>query len=225
MNRFVMVFDSVLTNKVLEDPVCYILFTRFLLLAQRGDYRHRDDRGHEVQLHAGQCVVAISTMKRWTRCGQSRILQALQVLESEGMIQREYPTHMGTLLTLKNFSKWNNSGVAYSQPTRSVPPGVGEQEELYKQERKESGVRVAPHTPGFVPPDKVAVASYAEQYRDKRHHNVNNDLLMEWCRLFFDTYTGQGWKKGNGQKITDWTAVLRTWIDGNYKRLNQPRKQ
>ena len=161
---------------------------------------------------ATECVIPPSTFRKK--------LLLLEKLHSISLIRKR--TH--TTVTLLNWGAYQSDGSA-TEVQQKHSGSTAEDIQEGKEGKEREGVSPTPHTRGFTSPSKMAVAEYAKQYRDRQRYNVNDATLMGWCAAFFDKYTGQGWKKGNGQKITDWTAVLREWITSNTKRLTQKGNQ
>ena len=68
-----------------------------------------------------------------------------------------------------------------------------------------------PQNTGFKSPTVEEIGAYCKE----RENKVDE-------QRFFDYYTARGWELGNGRKMKDWKAALRTWENNN---VNKPEKK
>ena len=96
----------------------------------------------------------------------------------------------------------------HASPTREVHAlveGKGKEGKGKEQDNKKT------ITKKFIPPTVSEVSEYCTE----RKNNIDPER-------FFDHYTANGWVQGQGKKIKDWRACVRTWEKRDSEQKTKP---
>ena len=154
------------------------------------------------EVKRGQRITSIRKLgERWG-WSREKVTNFLELLESDGMIQKKTDTKK-TLLTIANYSKYQNR-----QDTEMTQKGHvndtsmtrSDTNKNVKNEKNEKNYKeVGEKRKRFIPPTQEEVKSYCTE----RKNTVDPER-------FVDFYESKGWMVGKN-KMKDWKAAVRSW--------------
>ena len=117
----------------------------------------------------------------------------LNLLSAEEMIRVNATTHM-TTITIVNYTLYQDSATTTGQQKDNKRTTKGHIQE--GKEGKESII--------------LKNNTYRPTLTDIERFVEENGFAVS-ASEFYDYYTSQGWKKGNGMPVKDWRACVRSW--------------
>lgn len=164
--------------------------------------------GRSITVQRGQIAVSIRSLSEKWKWSKDKVQKTLILYEEAGLIGRKTDGVI-SLLTLYNYDTYQCE--ADTNKDASQDDSQDANKDIYqeynntrnnKEEKSSTIVDVKkPKTTRFCPPTVPEVRAYAD--------SIGYTSLD--AEGFIDYYTQSGWIMGNGRKVKDWKACVRTW--------------
>ena len=148
-------------------------------------------KGQVVEIKRGQLIRGTNTLAERWGWSRNKVIRTLKSMESDKMCTLT-GTPYGTLITIENYERFQDMQTP-NGTADGTSDGTSDGTRMNKvKEVKEIGA--------FEAPAAAAVFSFFED------HGYRSDP-----DAFLAYYEGTGWKKKNGQPITDWKSAAKAW--------------
>lgn len=226
-NGFVLLHRKVMDSQVWSDPVALRFFLWAIMRAnfrpgwfegvevKRGSFITSRDRGAaELGMKPKAWYGMLDRLVKWgcLSVQTSNKWTTVSVCEYETYQGFDRTTRTTTGQREDNGETTSGQRADNEQTTAGQRRDTIEQEQQFKQEKQSlSGADaqterplqiVSVPNPKTAPPTPAEVAAYAA--------SINRPIDAE---RFVAHYAAQGWRRGNGQHVTDWQALVPQWVD------------
>lgn len=155
--------------------------------------------GRSITVQRGQIAVSIRSLSEKWKWSKDKVQKTLILYEEAGLIGRKTDGVI-SLLTLSNYDTYQGEADTNKDDSQDVYQEYNNTRN--KEEKTSTIVDVKkPKTTRFCPPTAEEVRAYAD--------SIGYTSLD--AEGFIDYYTQSGWIMGNGRKVKDWKACVRTW--------------
>lgn len=187
-----------------DKPEMVQLFIYLLISAT-----HEEMQWRGVTIKRGQIVTSLDKIKAATGLSTSKIRTCLERLKLTNEIASE-TTNQYRVITICNYDKYQNVGeTSDKQDDKQIA-----NKSQANRKQIASAISYNNNNNNITTKKNISLSCTHEEQREKifkiffLKNFVNPAAEVE---RFFDNYEAQGWRRGNGQKITDVLAVARTW--------------
>lgn len=222
--RFIKLYDKILKWEWYRDTNTFRLFMHLLLKA---NYKDVSFKGHKIL--RGQLVTSLTSLSADTSLSVRQVRDSLEHLKMTGEVtSKAYSKYR--VITIVRYDEYqsndkqNDSQVTsrtagkrqaddkqidkqtVKQMTSEMTTSIDNIEDIERVEKIERIEREGKTTKRFSPPSLEEVSSYIREMGssiDPQH--------------FVDYYAARGWELKPGQKVKDWKACVRTWMQREKK--------
>lgn len=199
-----------LHRKLLKNPVVmkdgdHLAVWIYLLLNAQHENYDTLFGGKKITLKPGQLITGRKKIARDLKISESKVRRVLDALKSEHQIDQQAERY-GSLITIVEWDKYQKRGQQNGQQMTNDRPTTDQRPTTIQEgeEDKEEG--------DFVPPSSADVFSFFQE------HNYISDPDQ-----FFNWYNLNNWTKSNGDPVTDWEQMARSW-EQREKQYAEERK-
>lgn len=187
-----------------DKPEMVQLFIYLLISAT-----HEETQWRGMTIKRGQIVTSLDKIKAATGLSTSKIRTCLERLKLTNEIASE-TTNQYRVITICNYDKYQNVGeTSDKQDDKQIA-------NKSKANRKQiaSAISYNNNNNNITTKKNISLSCTHEEQREKIFKifflkNFVNPAAE--VQRFYDNFGAQGWRRGNGQKITDVLAVARVW--------------
>lgn len=187
-----------------DKPEMVQLFIYLLISAT-----HEEMQWRGMTIKRGQIVTSLDKIKAATGLSTSKIRTCLERLKLTNEIASE-TTNQYRVITICNYDKYQNVGeTSDKQDDRQI---ANKSQTNHKQIA--SAISYNNNNNNITTKKNISLSCTHEEQREKIFKifflkNFVNPAAE--VQRFYDNFGAQGWRRGNGQKITDVLAVARAW--------------
>ena len=187
-----------------EKPEMVQLFIYLLISAT-----HEEMQWRGVTIKRGQIVTSLDKIKAATGLSTSKIRTCLERLKLTNEIASE-TTNQYRVITICNYDKYQN--VCETSDKQDDKQIANKSQTNRKQIA--SAISYNNNNNNITTKKNISLSCTHEEQREKIFKifflkNFVNPAAE--VQRFYDNFGAQGWRRGNGQKITDVLAVARAW--------------
>jgi hypothetical protein len=187
-----------------EKPEMVQLFIYLLISAT-----HEEMQWRGVTIKRGQIVTSLDKIKAATGLSTSKIRTCLERLKLTNEITSE-TTNQYRVITICNYDKYQNVGeTSDKQEDKQIA-----NKSQANRKQIASAISYNNNNNNITTKKNISLSCTHEEQREKIFKifflkNFVNPAAE--VQRFYDNFGAQGWRRGNGQKITDVLAVARAW--------------
>lgn len=189
---FVLLHRQIIDNELWDDKP-YAKGQAWVDLIMKANFKEvrKTIKGNKVVIKRGQLLRSVENLADDWGWSPNKVRRFLGYLVKEQMAQVDGRPY-GTLITIENYECFQDVRRANGRTNERADGRADGRGEKERKERKEIGA--------FEAPAAAAVFSFFEG------HGYRSDP-----EAFLAYYEGTGWKKKNGQPITDWKSAAKAW--------------
>lgn len=194
-----------------DKPEMVQLFIYLLISAT-----HEEMQWRGVTIKRGQIVTSLDKIKAATGLSTSKIRTCLERLKLTNEIASE-TTNQYRVITICNYDKYQSVGETSDKQD-------GKQIASKSQTNRKqiaSAISYNNNNNNITTKKNISLSCTYEEQRETvfKIFFLKNFIDPQGeVQRFYDNYEAQGWRRGNGQEITDVLAVARTWEQKEEKR-------
>lgn len=187
-----------------DKPEMVQLFIYLLISAT-----HEEMQWRGMTIKRGQIVTSLDKIKAATGLSTSKIRTCLERLKLTNEIASE-TTNQYRVLTICNYDKYQSVGEACDKQNDKQIANKSQA----NRKQIASAISYNNNNNNITTEKNISLSCTHEEQREKIFKifffkNFVNPAAE--VQRFYDNFTAQGWRRGNGQKITDVLAVARAW--------------
>ena len=187
-----------------DKPEMVQLFIYLLISAT-----HEEMQWRGVTIKRGQIVTSLDKIKAATGLSTSKIRTCLERLKLTNEITSE-TTNQYRVLTICNYDKYQSVGETSDKQNDKQIANKSQA----NRKQIASAISYNNNNNNITTEKNISLSCTHEEQREKIFKifflkNFVNPAAE--VQRFYDNFTAQGWRRGNGQKITDVLAVARAW--------------
>ena len=177
---------------------------------------HEEMQWRGVTIKRGQIVTSLDKIKAATGLSTSKIRTCLERLKLTNEIASE-TTNQYRVITICNYDKYQNVGeTSDKQDDKQIA-----NKSQANRKQIASAISYNNNNNNITTKKNISLSCTHEEQREKIFKifflkNFVNPAAE--VQRFYDNFGAQGWRRGNGQEITDVLAVARTWEQKEEKR-------
>ena len=130
-------------------------------------------------------------LAEWCGATKSTVTNCLKTLLDKGLLEREEKNEYGVI-------KVRYRVVKNSAPLSKIDPTLIKISSINNKEHTNNNKEIERAHPS---------------YEEVENYLKDKGATSDYAELFFNHYNSQGWKKGNGNPITDWKALVKQWLN------------
>ena len=187
-----------------DKPEMVQLFIYLLISAT-----HEEMQWRGVTIKRGQIVTSLDKIKAATGLSTSKIRTCLERLKLTNEIASE-TTNQYRVITICNYDKYQNVGEASDKQDDKQIANKSQT----NRKQIANAISYNNNNNNITTEKNISLSCTHEEQREKIFKifflkNFVNPAAE--VQRFYDNFGAQGWRRGNGQKITDVLAVARAW--------------
>ena len=186
-----------------DKPEMVQLFIYLLISAT-----HEDTQWRGMTIKRGQIVTSLDKIKAATGLSTSKIRTCLERLKLTNEIASE-TTNQYRVITICNYDKYQNVGeTSDKQDDKQIAS-----KSQANRKQIASAISYNNNNNNITTKKNISLSCTHEEQREKifKIFFLKNFVNPAEVQRFYDNFGAQGWRRGNGQKITDVLAVARAW--------------
>ena len=194
------------------------LFVHLLLTVNFADTRYQG-----IEVRRGQIMTSLSSLSKQTGLTVQEVKTALNHLISTNEITNE-SNHQYRIITVVKYDEYQNATNEITNDQQTTNKRSTNDQQCNNKNNKNNKINKKNNSSEFTPPTVDEVQAYIEE----KGYDID-------AQYFVDYYEGNGWVRGNGQKIMNWKAVVNTWqrrekdgVNGQYsgpRVAEEPRRK
>lgn len=201
------------------EPEMVQLFIYLLLSAT-----HEDTQWRGMAIKRGQIVTSLDKIRAATGLSTSKIRTSLERLKLTNEITSE-STNKFRVITICNYDKYQ--GVTDASD-KQVDKQIASKSQTNRKQIA-SSISYNNNNNNNNNNNKISLSSAQERTREQERERVFKIFVLknfispvDEVDRFFANYEAQGWRRANGQKITDVIAVAKGWQQAEVEKKRFP---
>jgi len=164
---------------------------------------HKEKTWHGEQIKEGEVVTGRKQLAIETGLSEQEVRTALKKLKKTHEISTSKVTNRYSILTVCNYSTYQNNNSAINHQSTTNPPASNQQATTTKNDKNEKNEKKK-RVRRFIPPTLTDIEQYIK----------DNGYSVE-AKVFYNYFTEGNWVDSKGNKVKNWKQKIITWNNLN----------